>query len=91
MAAVVALIGDVTEARSRGVSDAKLDLPRKLQRRAQFMLDFVEAENSSGFHAPQEAEPAPSPASGRLREDRPAEVTDVGRGLQMPGTTVVTR
>jgi len=25
------------------------------QRKAQFYLDFVEAENSSGFHAPQEA------------------------------------
>jgi nitrite reductase (cytochrome c-552) len=24
-------------------------------RKAQFYLDFVEAENSSGFHAPQEA------------------------------------
>ncbi len=29
--------------------------PRYLQRRAQFHLDFVEAENSTGFHAPQEA------------------------------------
>lgn len=28
---------------------------RGLQRRAQFLLDSVEAENSSGFHAPQEA------------------------------------
>jgi nitrite reductase (cytochrome c-552) len=56
MEAVVALIGDIKEARSRGVSDNDLDLPRKLQRRAQFMLDFVEAENSTGFHAPQEAE-----------------------------------
>ena len=28
---------------------------RYLQRRAQFYLDFVEAENSTGFHAPQEA------------------------------------
>ena len=29
---------------------------RKLQRQAQFLLDFVEAENSVGFHAPEEAE-----------------------------------
>jgi len=27
----------------------------KLQRNAQFYLDFVEVENSTGFHAPQEA------------------------------------
>ena len=25
------------------------------QRRAQFYLDFIESENSTGFHAPQEA------------------------------------
>jgi nitrite reductase (cytochrome c-552) len=56
MDALVALIGDVKEARARGVPDAQLELPRTLQRRAQFMLDFVEAENSTGFHAPEEAE-----------------------------------
>ena len=28
---------------------------RDFQRRAQFYLDFVEAENSTGFHAPEEA------------------------------------
>jgi nitrite reductase (cytochrome c-552) len=56
MEAVVALIGDIKEARGRGASDAELALPRKLQRRAQFMLDFVEAENSTGFHAPGEAQ-----------------------------------
>jgi nitrite reductase (cytochrome c-552) len=55
MEAVVALIGDIRDARARGVGDAELEIPRKLQRRAQFMLDFVEAENSTGFHAPQEA------------------------------------
>ncbi len=26
-----------------------------MQRRAQYYIDFVEAENSTGFHAPQEA------------------------------------
>jgi nitrite reductase (cytochrome c-552) len=55
MDALVALIGDIKEARANGVPDAQLDQPRRLQRRAQFMLDFVEAENSTGFHAPQEA------------------------------------
>jgi nitrite reductase (cytochrome c-552) len=56
MEALVALIGDIKAARERGAGDAELELPRKLQRHAQFMLDFVEAENSTGFHAPQEAE-----------------------------------
>jgi nitrite reductase (cytochrome c-552) len=56
MEAVVALINDLKDARAQGKTDAELDLPRKLQRRAQFMLDFVEAENSTGFHAPEEAQ-----------------------------------
>ena len=55
MDSLVALIGDLREARSRGIAEDHLALPRKLQRHAQFMLDFVEAENSMGFHAPQEA------------------------------------
>jgi nitrite reductase (cytochrome c-552) len=55
MDAIVALIGDIKSARQRGVPDGQVDAARKLHRRAQFMLDFVEAENSTGFHAPQEA------------------------------------
>ena len=54
MAAVVALIADLKEAQGDG-RNSRLDEARRLQRRAQFMLDFVEAENSIGFHAPQEA------------------------------------
>ncbi len=53
MDALVALITDLKKARDEGKSDAELAAPRYLQRRAQFYLDFVEAENSTGFHAPQ--------------------------------------
>jgi nitrite reductase (cytochrome c-552) len=56
MDAVVALIGDLKTAREGGRTDAELGEARRLQRLAQFRLDFVEAENSMGFHAPQEAE-----------------------------------
>jgi len=35
--------------------DAQLARARELQRLGQFRLDFVEAENSTGFHAPGEA------------------------------------
>jgi nitrite reductase (cytochrome c-552) len=55
MDALVALIGDIKAARDGGAADAALAAPRDFQRRAQFLLDFVEAENSTGFHAPQEA------------------------------------
>jgi nitrite reductase (cytochrome c-552) len=55
MDAVVGLIGDLAAARERGAPDERLRTARQLQREAQFLLDFVEAENSMGFHAPQEA------------------------------------
>ncbi len=55
MDALVALIGDLKAARDAGRTDTELATARKLQRRAQFLLDFVESENSNGFHAPQEA------------------------------------
>jgi nitrite reductase (cytochrome c-552) len=55
MDALVGLIGDIKAARTAGASDDALTGARGFQRKAQFFLDFVEAENSSGFHAPQEA------------------------------------
>ena len=55
MTAVVALIDDLKAAKTAGKNDADLLAARYLQRRAQFYLDFVEAENSTGFHAPQES------------------------------------
>ena len=55
MDALIELIRDLKAARAAGVGEAKLSVARAFQRRAQFLLDFVEAENSTGFHAPQEA------------------------------------
>lgn len=53
--AVNDLIHAIADARKRGASDADLKPARELQRKAQWRLDFVAAENSMGFHAPQEA------------------------------------
>jgi nitrite reductase (cytochrome c-552) len=55
MDALMALIADLKGAVAAGRSDAELAKARDFHRRAQFYLDFVEAENSTGFHAPQEA------------------------------------
>jgi nitrite reductase (cytochrome c-552) len=55
MDALVQLIGDIKNAKAAGKSDAELAAARDYQRKAQFYLDFVEAENSMGFHASQEA------------------------------------
>lgn len=55
MDAVVALIGEIERASAAGATDADLAAARGQQRKAQFLLDFIEAENSMGFHADQEA------------------------------------
>ena len=55
MDALVELIDDIAAARARGASDAELETAWKMQRGAQFLIDFVEAENSVGFHAPGES------------------------------------
>ncbi|MCP4675330.1 MAG: ammonia-forming cytochrome c nitrite reductase subunit c552, partial [Deltaproteobacteria bacterium] len=53
--AVVDLIDTVLEVRKAGAADERLTPALDLQRQAQWRLDFVAAENSMGFHAPQEA------------------------------------
>jgi nitrite reductase (cytochrome c-552) len=53
--ALVQMYDEVKKAKARGVSDKALEAALKLQRKAQFRLDFVAAENSMGFHAPQES------------------------------------
>ena len=55
MDALIELIGDIKKAKQAGAADPALEAPRRHQRRAQFLLDFIEAENSMGFHADQEA------------------------------------
>jgi nitrite reductase (cytochrome c-552) len=57
MDALVALIGDLKAARSSssGAQSPEVATAQDFQRKAQFYLDFVEAENSIGFHAPEEA------------------------------------
>lgn len=55
MDALVELIGDIAAARAAGRSGAQVERAQSFQRKAQFLLDFIEAENSMGFHAPQEA------------------------------------
>ena len=55
MDALMALITDIKSAGAAGAPPAQLDEARKYQKKAQFLLDFIEAENSTGFHAPQEA------------------------------------
>ena len=55
MDALVDLINDIKAARDAGRTDASITVAQDFQRRAQFYVDFIESENSNGFHASQEA------------------------------------
>jgi len=53
--ALMALLDAVQAAKQAGATDEQLAAALELQRAAQWRLDFIAAENSMGFHAPQEA------------------------------------
>jgi nitrite reductase (cytochrome c-552) len=53
--AITALMAAVVAAKKEGATPEQLNAALELQRKAQWRLDFVAAENSMGFHAPQEA------------------------------------
>ncbi|MDJ0788857.1 MAG: ammonia-forming cytochrome c nitrite reductase subunit c552 [Myxococcota bacterium] len=52
--AVLDLIDDIVAAKEAGATDAQLERARSFHRKASWYVDFVDAENSTGFHAPQE-------------------------------------
>lgn len=77
--ATVGLINALAELKKAGALDAQLDEARGYHRQAQWRLDFVAAENSMGFHAPQEsarllAEAIDLAHRGRLSISHPAPV-----------------
>ena len=55
MDALMELIEAIKAAQAAGMDELRLNTARECQRRATFLIDFIEAENSMGFHAPQEA------------------------------------
>ncbi len=69
--AVLSAIGAIVSAKAAGADDEALKAPRALHRQAQWRLDFIAAENSQGFHAPQE--------SARIL----AEAIDLGRQAEV--------
>lgn len=68
MDALVALINDIKSAQQKKVNENKIKKAQLAQREAQFLIDFIEAENSSGFHAPQEAARLIVQAMDKIRE-----------------------
>src|SRR5688572_971904 len=52
---IVALIDAIVRAKKEGATKTQLQPALEMQRKAQWRLDFIAAEDSMGFHAPQEA------------------------------------
>jgi nitrite reductase (cytochrome c-552) len=52
--ATVAAIRAIAAAQAAGAGDERLAEARSFHRKAQWRLDYIAAENSMGFHAPQE-------------------------------------
>ncbi len=79
-AAIVELIDTILEARAAGATDEALAPALALQRRAQWRLDYIAAENSMGFHAPQEAARILGEATDYARQGQVAALR-----LRVPG------
>jgi nitrite reductase (cytochrome c-552) len=72
--AVVDLIQAIAAAKAGGANDEQLKAACDLQRKAQWRLDFVSAENSMGFHADQETARIPSESIDFARQGQVAVV-----------------
>ncbi len=90
-AAVIDLIDAIMAAKEAGATDAQLAEALEWQRQAQWRLDFIAAENSMGFHAPQEAarvlgEAADMARQGQIAAMRAVTTTAGAAGAQPDST-----
>src|SRR5687768_12161092 len=88
--AVLELTRDIGAVARRDSTSVSVTEARKAQRYAQFLVDFVEAENSMGFHAPQEAARLLGHAVDLARKGQNALHGVVGAApVALPGTAAV--
>ena len=73
-AALMDLLDAIEQARADGATDGQLAEALELQRKAQWRLDFIAAENSMGFHAPQEAARVLAEATDYSRQGQVAAI-----------------
>ena len=64
----------IAAAKAAGASEKELQKALSLQRKAQWRLDFIAAENSMGFHAPQEAARVLAEAADYARQGQIAAI-----------------
>lgn len=68
MDALMVFMDNIKIAQKKNMDKTRMDRALNFQREAQFLIDFIEAENSYGFHAPQEAARLIVQAMDRIRE-----------------------
>lgn len=73
-AALMDLLDAVQKAKADGATADQLRPALELQRKAQWRLDFIAAENSMGFHAPQEAARVLGEAADYARQGQVAAI-----------------
>ncbi len=90
--AILDAITAIKAAVAAGNADAALlDQARKLHREAQFMWDFVSAENSTGFHNPEYALKILAESTNRARQAQMLAAQSIGdTSLLSTGTYYVT-
>src|SRR6266705_3038349 len=71
-AAMADVLDEIAAARTAGVGEKQLAPTLALQRSAQGRLDFVNAENSMGFHAPPEGARIPGESIDLFRRGQVA-------------------
>jgi len=64
----------IQQAKAEGASEDQLKPALELQRKAQWRIDFIAAENSMGFHAPQEAARVLGEAADYARQGQVAAI-----------------
>ncbi|HET7539808.1 MAG TPA: ammonia-forming cytochrome c nitrite reductase subunit c552, partial [Polyangiaceae bacterium] len=90
-AAIVDLIEAIQTAKAKGTPQPLINAALLAQRHAQWRLDFIAAENSMGFHAPQEAARVLGEAADYARQGQVAVLGGVVTPPQNPppGTPIV--
>ncbi len=86
--AIVALIDAVMAAKAKGVPPERLATALDMQRKAQWRLDYIAAENSMGFHAPQAAARVLGEAIDYARQGQIAALEAAG-GTAQPATGAI--
>jgi len=79
-AAMTDMLDAIAAAKKAGASDDMLAPALELQRKAQWRIDFVAAENSMGFHAPAEAARILAESIDFSRQAQLAALGDKARG-----------